>query len=278
MSLGNESYERRLLLFIGAVILTGFVLLPFAWMLLVAFTTRPDHIVTGAASFTLRHFIDVLTSPSLHFLSYLRNSLIVSAATAVIVTMTATMAAYAVSRLRFPGRLFLPIAALAVSMFPPISIIGQLYRLFAGLGMLNTHLALILPYCALWLPLALWINLSYFAQIPHDLDRAARIDGAGRMRIITRVLLPVAMPGVFSSFLLVGIASFNEFLLALMLTHDPGAQTLPVGLAMFEGLHGEIPWGDLMAAATLATLPFILLTIVFQRYIVQGLMGGALKG
>ncbi len=274
----GEGHMRRVLLTGGAVSLLVFALAPVVWMLAVSLTSQPDRIVTGEAALTLRHFADVLTSPSLHFLSYLRNSVVVAGLTAVIVTTVAVLAAYAVSRLRFPGRLAVPLAALAVSMFPPISIVGQLYRLFTSVGLLNTHVALILPYSALWLPLALWINMSYLAQIPRDLDRAALMDGAGRLKIIGRVLLPIALPGIFSSFLLVSIASFNEFLLALMLTHDPKAQTLPVGIAMFEGLHGEIPWGNLMAASALATIPLVIVTIVFQRYIVQGLMGGAVKG
>ncbi len=270
--------QRRRMWIIGSLALLLFVLIPFLWMLLVSLVSRPDALATGEATLTGRHYLNVLRDPSLNFMSYMRNSLIVSIVTAVIVTIVATLAGYAVSRLEFPGRLLLPLGVLAVSMFPPISIVGHLYRFFTDLGWLNTHAALVLPYCALWLPLAVWITMSYFAQIPRDLDRAARVDGAGRLTIIGRVLLPIALPGIFSSFLLVAIASFNEFLLALMLTQDPSAQTLPVGIAMFEGLHGEIPWGDLMAASALATLPLVVLTIFFQRYIVQGLMGGAVKG
>lgn len=273
----EDAHQRRLRI-AGSIALLAFVLTPFLWMLLVSLTSRPDAIATGQAAFTGRHYVNVLRDPSLHFLSYMRNSLVVSVVTAVIVTFVATLAGYAVSRLHFPGRLLVPLGALAVSMFPPISIVGQLYRFFTSLGLLNTQAALVLPYCALWLPLALWITMSYFAQIPRDLDRAALVDGAGRLAIIGRVLLPIALPGIFSSFLLVCIASFNEFLLALMLTQDPSAQTLPVGIAMFEGLHGEIPWGDLMAASALATLPLVGLTVFFQRYIVRGLMGGAVKG
>ena len=180
--------------------------------------------------------------------------------------------------MRFPGRKALPLFVLAMSMFPPVSIVGYVYRLFSNIGLLNTHMALILPYTALMVPLALWINMSYFSQIPKDLDKAAIVDGASRLKILTRIILPIAIPGIFSSFLLVFIASFNEFLFALMLTIDPNAQTLPVGIAMFEGLHGEIPWGNLMAASTMATLPLVGLTLIFQKYIVQGLMGGAVKG
>lgn len=269
---------KRAWIAVGAALLLLFTLGPFAWMLWVSFASRPDHVLQGTASYSLSNYTNVLTSDTLHFGAYFRNSMVIALIASVGVTVISSVAGYAVSRIRFPGRLAVPILVLAMSMFPPISIVGYLYKLFADAGLLNTHLALILPYMALTVSLGLWINLSYFAQIPVELDEAALVDGAGRLTVLVRVILPIARPGVFSAFLLVFIACFNEFLFALMLTLDYHAQTLPVGIAMFEGLHGEIPWGNLMAAASLATLPLVLLTVVFQRYIVQGLTGGAVKG
>ena len=163
-------------------------------------------------------------------------------------------------------------------MFPQISIVGYLYLLFSELGWLNTHISIILPYIAWTVPIALWINMSYFSQIPLDLDKAALVDGASRSKTLFKIILPIALPGIFSSFLLVFIACFNEFLFAMMLTIDYNAQTLPVGIAMFQGLHGETPWGNLMAASAIASVPLVILTLIFQRYIVQGLLGGAVKG
>lgn len=274
----NEERLRKLLIGGGAMILLGFALSPFVWMLWVSFASRPDFLVTGSVNYTVGNYIDVLTSESLHFLDYFRNSLIVATVTALAVTVIACFAAYAVSRLRFPGRITIPLAILAMSMFPQISIVGYLYRMFSGLGWLNTYLALIFPYIAWTVPLALWINMSYFTQIPLDLDKAALVDGAGRARTLIKIVLPIALPGVFSSFLLVFIQCFNEFLFAIMLTIDYHAQTLPVGIALFEGLHGEIPWGNLMAASTLGSVPLVVLTLLCQRYIISGLAGGAVKG
>ncbi len=274
----REETIRRMLVIGGAALLVVFALTPFTWMLWVSVVRHPDFLYTGNPGYTIQNYVNVLTSEPLHFLDQFRNSFVISAITALIVTISASLAAYAISRLRFPGRKAVPVFVLAMSMFPPIAIVGYLYRVFAQMGLLNTYLALILPYIAITVPLALWINLSYFDQIPVDLDRAALVDGAGRFKILFRIIMPLALPGIFSSFLLVFIASFNEFLLAIMLTIDYRAQTLPVGIAQFEGLHGEIPWGNVMAASALASVPLVGLTLIFQKYIIQGLMGGALKG
>ena len=274
----KEKTVKRALTALGASFLMFFALLPFIWMLLISLSSRPDFLYTGAVHFSINNYINVLTSSSLHFLDYVKNSFIISSITAVVVTCLSSCAAYAVSRMRFPGRIIIPLFVLTMSMFPPISIVGYLYRFFSDTGMLNTPIALILPYIALTVPLSLWINMSYFSQIPLDLDKAGLIDGANRITILRRIIIPLALPGIFSSFLLVFIACFNEFLFALMLTIDYNAQTLPVGIALFEGLHGEIPWGDLMAASAIASTPLVVLTLVFQKYIIQGLTAGAVKG
>jgi multiple sugar transport system permease protein len=120
--------------------------------------------------------------------------------------------------------------------------------------------------------------LSYFSRLPADLDRAALIDGASRLSILCRIILPLALPGAASTLLLVFIYSFNEFLFALMLTIDYSARTIPVGIALFEGLHGQIPWGTIMAGAVIATAPMIVIAVFCQKYVVQGLTRGAVKG
>jgi multiple sugar transport system permease protein len=147
----------------------------------------------------------------------------------------------------------------------------------SALGWVNTYPGLILPYVAWSMPLSLWILVSYFAQVARDLDRSARIDGASRFQTLIKIILPVAAPGVFSTTLLVFIFAFNEFLFALMLTVDYRSRTIPVGIALFEGIHGQIPWGEIMAAATLTTIPVVILTLIFQKRIVQGLTRGAVK-
>ncbi len=274
----REEIIRKALIFTGSMFLLSFTLAPFIWMLWISLADRADFLITGQIQYSLENYRQVLTADSLHFLDYLYNSLLISIITATAVTVFSSMAAYAVSRMRFPGRSVVPLLILAMSMFPQVSIIGYLFEMFANLGLINSHLALILPYIAWTIPIALWINLSYFSQIPLALDKAALVDGAGRMKVLFRIIFPIALPGIFSSALLVFIACFNEFLFAIMLTIDYSAQTLPVGIALFQGLHGEIPWGNLMAASAIASIPLVIMTLVFQRYIVQGLMGGAVKG
>jgi len=274
----RETMIKNFLIFSTGLFLLAFTLGPFIWMLWISLADRADFLVTGKVEYSFSNYYQVLSAHSLHFLDYLTNSLIISTITAVVVTFFSSMAAYAVSRMRFPGRSFVPLLILAMSMFPQISIVGYLFEMFSKAGLINSHMALILPYIAWTIPIALWINMSYFTQIPLDLDKAALVDGAGRMKVLYKIIFPLALPGIFSSALLVFIACFNEFLFAIMLTIDYTAQTLPVGIALFQGLHGEIPWGNLMAASALASVPLVILTLIFQRYIVAGLMGGAVKG
>jgi multiple sugar transport system permease protein len=163
-------------------------------------------------------------------------------------------------------------------MFPQIGIVGYLFKIMTGIGWVNTYQGLLFPYIAWILPLSLWILVSYFSQIPRELDKAALIDGCGRWQILYRVIFPVALPGVLSVFLLSFIFAFNEFIFALMLTTDHRTRTIPVGIAFFQGLHGRIPWGNIMAASVLTTLPVVILTFIFQRRIIGGLTRGAVKG
>jgi multiple sugar transport system permease protein len=274
----SEQRVHSILRWGGAALTAIFCLAPFVYMVLAGLSERPDFLHPQREFvFTLAHVETVLTSETLHFPAYLRNSLIISAITAVVVVSIAALAAYAFTRLAVPGKVVLLMAVLALSMFPPISLLSYLFRFMSALGWVNTYQGLVLPYVAWTLPLSLWILISYFAQIPRDLDRAGLIDGCSRLQILTRIVMPVAAPGVFSTALLAFVFAFNEFLFALMLTTDHAARTVPVGIALFEGLHGRIPWGQIMAAATLTTIPVVVLTLVFQRRVIQGLTRGAVK-
>jgi multiple sugar transport system permease protein len=157
-------------------------------------------------------------------------------------------------------------------------LIGYLFKFIEKLGWINTYKALFFPYVAWTLPLALWILLSYFLQLPKDLDEAALIDGASRVQTLYKVIIPLSAPALFSTALLVFIAAFNEFMFALLFTTDYRARTVPVGIALFQGVHGEVPWGNIMAASVISTIPLVILALVFQRYIISGLTAGALKG
>ena len=275
----REERVKQILKSIGVVFLLLFCLLPFVWVVVVSLVKEPDFLLPEVVfAVTFDNYSDVLTAGSLHLLDYLRNSLVVSAVAALAATLCASLAAYAITRLTFPGRLLIPLVLLAFSMFPQISIVGYLFKMMVGLGWINTNAGLIFPYITLGLPLALWIMLSSFSEISTELDRAALVDGATRIQILHKIILPLAAPGALSATLLVFIYSFNEFLFAMMLTTDYRARTIPVGIALFEGLHGQIPWGHLMAVAVISIVPVILLAAVFQRKIIRGLLQGAIKG
>ncbi len=275
----TEDRIISLLKFFAVAFLVVFCLSPFLWMVIVSFSKNPDFLSPRAAFvFTLQCYTDLLTSKSVHLIDYLKNSLIVSAVSALLATFFASLSAYAVTRLHFPGRVLIPVLMLAFSMFPQVSIIGYLFKLMTTFGWINTYQALIFPYVTLGLPLALWIMLSYFSQLPAELDKAALVDGATRFQVLRKIILPIAAPGALSTVLLVFIYSFNEFLFALMLTIDYKARTIPVGIALFEGLHGQIPYGHIMASAVVATVPMILLAAAFQKRIIHGLTQGAIKG
>lgn len=274
----NELRLKYFLSIMGGLFLLLFCLCPFLWMMVVSLSRNPDFLAARSSFvFTLQNYVDVLTSESVSLLQYLRNSLVVSAVSAVFATLIACLSAYAITRIRFPGRILIPVTMLAFSMFPQISIVGYLFKLMTCVGWINTYNALIFPYIALGLPLALWIMLSYFSQLSTELDKAALVDGASRFQILWKIIFPIAIPGAFSTLLLVFIYSFNEFLFALMLTVDYKARTVPVGIALFEGLHGQTPWGQIMASAVVAAVPMIILATAFQKYIIGGLMQGAVK-
>ncbi|MCK4329036.1 carbohydrate ABC transporter permease [candidate division WOR-3 bacterium] len=273
----REESHRKILLILGIIFLLTFCLLPFAWMVCISFSESPDFLVRGNYGFTIKNYIDIVRLKNLHFLDYLKNSLIVSGITAIFSAIIGVLAAYAVSRFNFPGKVVIVVSVLALSMFPQISVVGYLFKLMSNLGWINTYNALIFPYIAFSLPLAFWILLSYFSQIPGEIDEAAMVDGANKFQILFKVILPITLPGFLSAVLLLFMFSFNEFLFALMLTTDFRTRTVPVGIALFQGLHGELPWGYIMAASVVSSIPVILIAIFFQRRIVQGLTRGAVK-
>jgi len=275
----NEDAFKKTVILATAAATVLFCLAPFGYMILTGFSRYPDFFSPETPwVVTLSNYRAVMFSESLHFTAFLRNSIIVSAASAVISVFFASLAAYAITRLALPGKLLFMFLILALSMFPPVSLVGYLFKLMTALGWINTYPALIFPYVAWTLPLSLWILVSYFSSIPRDLDHAGLIDGCSRLQILFKIIFPVAAPGIFATLLLAFIFAFNEFLFALMLTSDHAARTIPVGIALFEGLHGQIPWGEIMAAATLATVPVVVLALIFQRRIIQGLTRGAVKG
>ena len=274
----KEVYVKKILIVIGSVFFTLFVLIPVIWMLFVSFTRDLGFLQGGGVNLTLSNYINIISNKNLHMLDYLKNSIIISTITSFLVIFIAGFGAYAITRFNFPGKFTIPLMMLAISIFPQISIAGYLFKIESNLRLINTYPALIFPYTAWTAPLALWILISYFSQIPRELDEAALVDGASRKNILLKIIFPLSTPGLISAFLIVFIACINELLFALLLTTDYRAQTISVGITLFQGLHGEIPWGELMASASLVTVPLIILTLFLQKYIISGLTRGGVKG
>ena len=190
-----------------------------------------------------------------------------------------TMAAYAIARLKFPGKSLLIGVSLLIAMFPLISLVNPLFNIERVLGLFNTWPGLIIPYVAFGLPLGIYTLSAFFREIPWDLEKAAKVDGASQRQIFTDVIAPLALPGIATTAILVFMFCWNEFLLAISLTSTNAARTAPAAMGFFTGVSQfTFPIGSLAAAAVVITIPFVIFVMIFQRRIVSGLTAGAVKG
>jgi multiple sugar transport system permease protein len=205
------------------------------------------------------------------------NSLAVAAGTTLVAVALAAPAAFAIARLALPGGRVLLAVALAISMFPPIATAGPLYLALRAAGLLDTRAGLVVPYTTFALPLALWLLTAAFRELPAELLEAARVDGCTPWQAFRRVLLPIAAPAVATAALLVFVFAWNELLYAVTFVATPSRRTVPVALTLLGGGFRD-PWVVLAAASTLATIPVVLVAVLFQRRVVAGLTGGAVKG
>jgi multiple sugar transport system permease protein len=213
------------------------------------------------------------------FTDALRNSIGIALITTVIAVTLACMAAYAIARLNFPGKALILSAALAIAMFPPISIVGPLFNIWREVGLYDTWPGLIIPYMTFSLPLAIYTLSAFFREIPWELEQAAQVDGATPFQAFRKVIVPLAAPGVFTTAILVFIFAWNDFLFAISLTSTNAARTVPAALAAFPGeSQFTQPIGSVAAAAVIVTIPIIIMVLIFQRRIVAGLTAGAVKG
>ena len=205
------------------------------------------------------------------------NSLIVAGATTALAILIGVPAAYAIARFRFRGRRLIAAAILSISVFPQIAILSPLFLVLRAAGLIDTYPGLVLPYLTFSMPLAVWLMAAFFRQLPRDLEEAAIMDGASRLRAALEIMLPLAAPGIATTAILTFLYSWNEFLFALSFTLGPDRQTVPVAIALFRGQY-QVPWGQVLAAAVVASLPVALVVLAFQRRIVSGLTAGAVKG
>ncbi len=267
---------RRLSWIVLALLVLG-ILFPFYWAVIASLTPeqalfQKPTLIPGAL--TLDHYRALFTQR--RFWIPIRNSMVVAGSTTGLCVVLGAFCAYAIARLRFRGKGPVLGFVLAVTMFPQISIASPLYLVLRDLGLVNTYPGLIFPYMTFAMPLTVWLLVGFFRQLPRELEEAAMIDGAGRLRIFREVILPLSLPGLATTAILTFVYCWNEFLFALSFTLGPERQTVPVAIALFRGQY-QVPWGEILAGAVVATVPVAVLVLVFQRRIVQGLTAGAVK-
>ena len=264
-----------------AVITIG-CLLPFVWAVITSLKSNTEVYRSPASYFPtppdLVQWSKVLTLP--RFTRALLNSTIIASSATAISLLVGSICAYALARLRFPGKHLVLTAVLAVAMFPGIAIISPLYLQFRDWGLINSKLSLILPNVTFTLPICIWTLTAFFRDLPAELEEAARVDGASRLQTFAQIVTPLAAPGVFTTAILLFIAAWNEFLFARTFMSEQSQFTAPVAIAQFQGadVADVTPWGEISAAAVVSTLPLVILVLVFQRRIIAGLTAGAIKG
>jgi trehalose/maltose transport system permease protein len=242
---------------------------------------------TGAALFdtsllpsapTLRNYVQLFEGHQ-PFGHHLLNSVTVATLTVAASLLLAITAAYALGRIPFRGKGMLLLAILAVSMFPQVAVLSGMFELMQALGLYNRALGLVLPYTLFTLPFTVWVLTTFMRGLPKELEEAAIMDGCGPVRIIFQVFMPLLWPALVSTGLLAFIGAWNEFLFALTFVNEDSERTVPVGISLITGATAfEVPWGSIMAASVIVTVPLLLLVLLFQRKIVSGLTAGAVKG
>ena len=264
---------------VAIAVVVLYALVPVAWIVSLSLKT-PATIADGnffPSSISFDNY-DTLFQTS-EFNRALLNSFGIAAISTLIAVVLASMAAYALSRLDFAGKTIILSGSLAVAMFPPISIVGSLFNAWRNIGLFDTWVGLIIPYMTFTLPLAIYTLSAFFREIPWELEQAAQVDGATPFQAFTKVIAPLAAPGVFTTAILVFIFAWNDFLFANTLTSTDNARTVPAALAFFTGgSQFEDPTGSISAAAVVVTVPIVVMVLIFQRRIVAGLTAGAVKG
>ena len=267
-------------LFLGGSLSIIFIIFffPFFWIISSAFKSPQEIIQKNSTiiprSFTFEHFEKILFSSD--FLIYLKNSLIVSFFSMFIAVILSIFAAYGLHKLKFYGNKLVERSLLVTYAFPGVILLIPMYLMLGKMGLLNSYFALILINVTFSTPFAVWMLKAFFKTIPYDIEEAAMIDGASKMTILFKIIFPLALPGIASVSIFCFIISWTEYMFASIMISGDDLKTLPVGLASIVGQY-QIDWGFLLAGATLASLPVIILFIFVGKYFVRGLTDGAVK-
>jgi multiple sugar transport system permease protein len=270
---------RKPLWAIGDAIVIVVALVPVLWLASLSFKD-PSTIADGSfvpQKWTLENYRGIFSTDL--FTRALVNSVGIALIATALAVVVGSLAAYAVARLRFPGKGLLVGSALLIAVFPPISLVTPLFNLWRQLHLFDTWPGLIIPYLTFSLPLTIYVLSAFFRDIPWDLERAAKVDGASPFQAFTRVIAPLAAPGIVTTAILVFIFCWNDFVFAISLTSTTNSRTVPAAIAFFTGASQfQTPIGSIAAAGVVITIPIIIFVFVFQRRIVAGLTSGAVKG
>lgn len=270
---------RSYLTYVGLAAIFVYCLSPFYWMLVSSLRRTADIFDNSLLPqpFSMENYLKVFDGSTL-FGKALLNSLIVAGITTTAALVLGIFAAYAISRLNFRFKSVILGLVIATSMFPGISVVVPLLRLFTDIGWINTYQAMIVPNLSFAIPLAVWNLTTFMKALPFDLEEAAMIDGCTKWQAFRKILLPLAAPGVFTTAILTFIHSWNEFIIALSMVNDPQMQTATVAISKFTGAtEFQAPFGEQMAAGVIVTVPLVIMVLIFQRRIVEGLTSGGTK-
>lgn len=279
MSTAIETPKSKAIWWAVNALVLFYAFVPVIWI--VSLSLKPDATLNDGRFFpsqlTGEHYEAIFKNDD--FTRALINSIGICLIATFIAIIVGTMAAYAVARLDFPGKKFVVGASLMIAMFPQIALVTPLFKILTGIGLFDTWLGLIIPYITFALPLAIYTLSAFFREIPWELEKAAKMDGATPYQAFRKVIAPLAMPGVFTTAILVFISCWNDFLFAISLTSSERSRTVPAALSYFTGATTfEKPTQSIAAAAVVITIPIVIFVLFFQRRIVAGLTSGAVKG
>jgi len=272
-------FTKKAAFYLLVTIIVVVAVFPFYYAIITSFKTGTDlfRVTYWPTSLDFSNYLSVLNSGS--FPRNLLNSIFVATVTVLFALFLAITASFALSRVRFRGRSLLLMTILAVSMFPQIAVLAGLFELIRAIGIYNTPWALIFSYTIFTLPFTVWVLTTFMRDLPVEIEEAAIVDGATPWVIITKVFMPLMWPALVTTGLLAFIGAWNEFLFALTFTSTNMTRTVPVAIALLSGSSQyEIPWGNIMAASVIVTVPLVVLVLIFQRKIVSGLTAGGVKG
>ncbi|KJL47605.1 Inner membrane ABC transporter permease protein YcjP [Microbacterium hydrocarbonoxydans] len=278
LTVQNQRRAGKVALMIGLILGAVFAAGPVLWMLSSSFKSNtqifelPPRLITDTFSFDA--YVAIFTDPET--MRFFLNSYIVAGAVTILTLLVAIQAAYAFSRFDFRGKRILNVIIVSVQAVPPITLLIPYFGLMVALGLYNSYPGLILTYMVFTLPYAIIMMTGYFNTLPKELDEAVRVDGAGSMTALWRVLVPISIPGIVSIGIYTFMIAWNEYLFALTLTRTIDMRTVPIGIQLLMGQH-SYEWNQIMAMSVLGSIPVLILFLFFQRYFISGLTAGSVK-